>query len=120
MSNAKAARAYKTMPKTVRVGANSYKIELIQRDDSDVAGIFGYAHHVDAKIGIRVGLNCQQLANTFLHEVRHAIHWSYGLTDESCEESFTDLGTNGLCAFFRDNPQAIAWIIKTNAEVENV
>lgn len=62
--------------------------------------------------------NNQSLANTFLHEVLHAIHWIAGLLndDSSSEEKYTNLGANGLCLFIQDNPEAWDWFMKNNTK----
>lgn len=104
---------YETMPKTVRIGFSTFKIEVMPRHHADIAGgICGTSNGTKQIITITEGQNPQQTANTFLHEVIHAIHWVYGLMsrEDPAEEEYTNLTTNGLCAFWQDNPAAVAWI----------
>lgn len=94
---------YDTMPKTVKIGGYRFKIKAAGKNSSDIAGVMGTAQYISMLIRIRMGLKPLQLANTFIHEVIHAIHWNYGLNDDSHEEEFTNLTANGLCAFWQDN-----------------
>ena len=48
------------------------------------------------------------LANTFLHEVIHAINYSMGIKTMD-EENLTNRLASGLCAVWRENPIAFKW-----------
>lgn len=48
------------------------------------------------------------LANTFIHEVIHAINYSMGISSGD-EENLTNRLANGLTAFFKENPEAHKW-----------
>jgi len=48
------------------------------------------------------------LANTFLHEVIHAINYSMGIKSMD-EENLTNRLASGLCAVWRENPVAFKW-----------
>lgn len=108
---------YQDIPTAVRIGHMIFRIEVSEFDDSAANHEFGHTNIMNQKIRIRPNQPAQCLANTFLHEVLHAIHWVYGLwTAESPdEELYTNQSTNGLMAFFQDNPEATAWMLKTNA-----
>ena len=98
-----------SMPKTVKVGCFVYDVLVLHADAGDIAGVMGAQHARVLKIYVREEQPPLQLANTFLHEVLHAIHHQYGLDDGDDEESFTNLTANGLCAFWMDNPAAVKW-----------
>ena len=49
------------------------------------------------------------LADTFIHEVLHAINYALGQDDSSGEEDFVRSLSPGLIAFKRDNPHAWEW-----------
>lgn len=100
---------YRKMPKTVRVGCFSYAVTVIEEEGAEIAGIAGAMHSLRQRIRIRAGMTPHQVANTFIHEVLHAIHYVYGLSDDSDEETFTELTANGMCAFWQDNPEACKW-----------
>lgn len=104
---------YAGIPKFVRVGCYVFAVEIGEHADHESESTFGHTNFHSQKIRLRPGMNAQNLANTFLHEVIHAINWFHGLYDENTEEEFTTRGANGLCAFWQDNPDAVAWWYRT-------
>lgn len=100
---------YSGMPGSVRVGCYEFLVEVGEVEDHEAEGTFGHVNYQSQKIRVRPGLNARNLANTFLHEVMHAIHWFHDLDDNSDEEAFTTRSANGLCAFWQDNPEAVSW-----------
>lgn len=104
---------YKGMPKLVRVGCFQFKIEIGDFEDHEAETSFGHCNVLSQKIRLRPGMSGQNLANTFIHEVLHAIHWFHDLKDADTEEDFTTRGANGLVAFWQDNPKAIGWWTRT-------
>lgn len=108
-------KCYDGLPKFVRVGCYIYAIEVMEESDSESAREFGHCNFISRKIRVAAGMTSQEVANTFIHEVMHAIHRFVGVNDESTEEQTTTLSANGLCAFWQDNPEACLWWAKTNA-----
>jgi len=110
---------YKGMPGMVRVGGFLFDIVIGTPQDHEQEGTYGHMNSFQKRISVRPGMCSQQLANTFIHEVIHAIHWDRGLVrDEEeigapSEEEYTMLLANGLCAFWQDNPHATKWWAKT-------
>jgi hypothetical protein len=107
---------YETMPKKVRVGFSTYEIRIMDKDSGDINGICGSSHAIKQVITITDQLVPQQVANTFLHEIIHAVHHQFGLMQRETppsEEEWTNLTTNGLSAFMQDNPDAMLWIMET-------
>lgn len=111
---------YLKLPKSVRVGFFNYNIETIDAELADSKGLYGYADNNKNEIRVSDGLNDQQLLNTVFHEILHAIHWQHGLSDSSTEEEFTNLSTNGLCAFFADNPGFVEWFLSMKNFNKNI
>lgn len=105
-------RLYKDMPRQVRIGSLVYNVGIMHDHDGDAGGLLGATHYQKCVIRVRDSLDGRQAANTFLHEVIHGIHWEYGVTDNSDEEFSTNQTTNGLCAFWQDNPKAVEWFTK--------
>lgn len=104
---------YETMPKSVRIGC--YNFRVIVGRHSEHLETFGHMDVINKEISIAPGLRGHDLANTFLHEVIHAVHVHFGLLhmeELRSEEAFTTLTANGLCAFWQDNPKAIDWFMK--------
>lgn len=116
---------YKGMPTMIRVGC--YQIDLVvgTYEDHEQEGTYGHFNSFQHRISIRPGLIPLKVANTFIHEVLHAIHWVYGLMrpgssgpaapDEPTEEEYTTQTANGLCAFWQDNPEAMKWWVSNVA-----
>jgi hypothetical protein len=104
---------YKGMPKSVRIGCYDFIVEVGTRNEHE--NTFGWNDTFQQKISLAAGLRSQKLANTFIHEVIHGIHWFHGLlfrpegVSPASEEEFTTLTANGLCAFWQDNPEAVKW-----------
>lgn len=99
------------MPRKLRIGAFTFTVELYEPVNLDPGHEFGYVDFGTKTIRLRHDVGFEQLANTFIHEVLHAIHWAYGLMgfEDVSEENYTVIGANGLCQFFTDNPTACEW-----------
>lgn len=66
--------------------------------------------HIDElKIEVCFERPPQVAANTFNHEVLHAIHNVQSVGDSDEEERFTNSTANGLTQFMLDNPDAWVW-----------
>lgn len=108
---------YDGLAKEVRVGCYTFTVNVTEAADAAANNEFGHTNFLSLRIRLSPNQAPQQLANTMLHECMHAIHWVYGLRDDSDEESFTNLSANGLCAFFQDNPDVMTWL-RTNLEMK--
>ena len=58
------------------------------------------------------GYSKQTTADTFLHELLHAINHLMGITDSSTEEEATTRQATALCTVWTHNPQVFQWINK--------
>ncbi|MDL2284445.1 hypothetical protein LJC19_04810 [Oxalobacter sp. OttesenSCG-928-P03] len=103
----------KQMPKRVKIGHMFFETRAVGGDEAESGGYLGSANPAKGVILVRTdSLPTQQIANTFLHEVMHCIHYVYGISpgEDTCtEEYYTTFTTNGLCAFWMDNPKAADW-----------
>jgi hypothetical protein len=113
---------YASLPKTVRVGSYTFRVEVEEFEDAEASHTFGHMNPVNQKIRVRPGMTPQNLANTFIHETLHAISWfmaigEFSLNEDTparlIEEEYVTKLANGLCSFWQDNPQAAAWFGKT-------
>ena len=110
-----APQHYATLPKTVRIGCYTFRVEVVEFEDAEAEGTFGHMNPVSQKIRLRPGMTPQNLANTFIHEILHGINWHnqtgvHTVGDyHLCEEEFVTKTANGLCAFWQDNPRAVEW-----------
>lgn len=106
---------YAGIPKKLKIGCYSFRVEVLEADDAEADGQFGHMNPVNQKIRVRPGMTAQNLSDTFIHEVMHAIHWLADLHDGSNEEAFTLLSAHGLCSLWQDNPKAMKWWMELNA-----
>jgi hypothetical protein len=106
-------KPWKEIPKSVVIGGYVYRVVL--KDDSDMPDNLGECRFNRHELWICRSQSVQSLANTFIHEVLHAINGDRGLDDSSTEEQFTTQDASGLCAFARHNPTAFIWWFRTNA-----
>lgn len=100
---------YATIPNSVRVGHYDYAIVVMAEIDQASDRIFGDMNATLQRIRLCAGMSTARLANTFMHEVMHAIHNFHDVDDKTSEENTTYRTTNGLCAFWRDNPDVASW-----------
>lgn len=108
---------YKGLPESVRIGCYVFKVEVAEAEDQEADSTFGHMNPISQKIRLRPGMSAQNLANTFIHEVLHGIHWFHNvggfagdaIDQMTIEEEYTTKGANGLCTFWQDNPKAVAW-----------
>lgn len=104
----------KGLPKTIRIGQFTLRFKVVNpTEHADIHGNNGLCDfdasiiYLDEELIQRA--NAERILNVVQHEIHHAIHYVYGLTDESTEEQFTELLTNGLVAFWLDNPRYETW-----------
>ena len=81
--------------------------EFVSSDESG-GDKLGWCDFTNLQIYIINGQPKSGLANTFLHEVIHAINYCMGITSGK-EEQLTNRLANGLCAVWKDNPEAFKW-----------
>jgi hypothetical protein len=95
-------------PKRIRIGVAVVKVELVTKlteDDKEVHGTFG-----DGIIQLHDTLSGKALAETFLHELLHAITYYYHIAQpEFNEEQVVARYSFPLTTFFMDNPTARRW-----------
>jgi predicted SprT family Zn-dependent metalloprotease len=108
----------KTMPKKVKIGYANYNIiqqkEILEGKGKKREELLGLCYMQESEIKICKSQSKEELANTLLHEILHAIMWSQGLKlSESTEEKVVTQITNGLCCVIKDNPELISWLKKS-------
>jgi len=99
-------------PTKVKVGWKDIDIEYVKASfKKDNTDCYGQYLNRENKIEIHEELNPDDLANTMLHEVMHAIVYHSSLNqpggplkDEESEEQTTNSLSNWLIGVFRDNP----------------
>ena len=107
----------KNKRETVRIGYREYTISFVKRftDGDHIGECENPAKHTHAKgkIRIKAGQEPVEKANTIMHEINHAIAYTYGLNlSDDMEERVVTAFTNGLIAFIRDNPKFVIKLLR--------
>ena len=95
-------------PKMLKVGHYFYNIKFVTTDEFNRHTKYGQVSDDTCLIYVRIS-NHSNALNTLLHEIMHAIHIYMDLNNSSSEEEYTLRTTNGLQAFWMDNPFFTAW-----------
>ena len=105
-------------PKSIKVLNLDYRVEWCDDDWREQTESHG--QHSYAKQTIRIQRTTPQVeADTFLHEVMHAIADAMSLSDGATEEEFVSRSATGLAAVFKDNPKAMRWWLKQVQSSDN-
>lgn len=99
-----------SLPKIIKIGYQDIKVsEMDFVDESQ-----GVYRADQSEIRIREGLEAREKLNTVLHEILHAIVYSYGLKndfkDDDEEEKVVNALGNGLTEAFIRNPELMEFI----------
>lgn len=70
---------------------------------------FGWCNCNDQVIGVSKEIQHCKIADTFLHEVIHALNWIIDIKDGVKEEEIANRLSSALCCFWIDNPLAFEW-----------
>ena len=98
-----------TLPSVIRVGLFDFRIEKLS--GNQCTNKFGECSTVEQAIRIQRTMPTRYKAvDTFIHEVIHAIYWSYGAQDTDGEERMVELMATGMSIVHRDNPWLVDWI----------
>jgi predicted metal-dependent peptidase len=107
-------QAWKSMPKSVKVGYIIYKVVSINSIDAHERRVAGEARLLRNVIGILPELQPSKMANVLLHEILHCICWHQNIDEHKAQEEEYVTGiANGLAAVMLDNPGLFAWIENT-------
>ena len=101
-----------TLPKSIKVGALHFEVELVRDFNEDGRPLDGQIDHGMAKITIKGNLNKQLQVQTLLHEIVHAIESQTGRRQE-LKEPMIDALAFGFYQVLRDNPDLVKAIMKT-------
>lgn len=101
----------------VQIGYKTYTIDYIDNPMGDNHGI---CQNEKGKIFIDKNLPTSDLMNTTIHEILHAIFYSYGiLTDEDEEEKIVVALANGITEVVLRNPELLRKLGKMTKEINN-
>ena len=94
-------------PKEIKVLGLTYRIKFVPLEDVGNDKL-GWCDCTTLQLYIGIDQPRSALANTFLHEVIHAINYSMGIASGD-EENLTNRLANGLCAVWKENPEVFKW-----------
>tara|TARA_Y100001963_G_C6597626_1_gene360966 strand:- start:343 stop:741 length:399 start_codon:yes stop_codon:yes gene_type:complete len=102
------------LPNEIKVLGLTYKIKFVPLEDVGNDKL-GWCDCTTLQLYIGEDQPKSALANTFLHEVIHAINYSMGIASGD-EENLTNRLANGLCAVWKENPEVFKWWAATIKE----
>ena len=101
----------KKLPASIRVGAWDFAIE--KWDSCTTAGRhrWGECSVNEMHLGIQRDMPSRaKAAQTFVHELTHAVWWAFGVDDSDKEERAVNLLATGWTCVYRDNPWLLDWL----------
>lgn len=101
------------LPKKIRIGYRDYTIVPIKSQHMEMNEAFGLCNNVEAKIFVCTDMAPEVVADTFLHEIMHAIWYYMGLDDKDDEENVVNRLSSGLICAMVDNPELLKYFTKT-------
>ena len=96
-------------PTTLKILNLDFSIKWIDKTTENGAQKFGWCNCNDQVIGISREIHPKKTADTFLHEVLHALNFALDIKDGSKEEEICNRLSSGICCVWIDNPKAFAW-----------
>jgi len=101
----------KPCPNKLKIGHLDYDIKWVGDDWIAESNRTGEINYVKQEIKIAETLKPEKLADTFLHEIIHAIitHFSRISTTPIARELISEYCAAGLVMVWRDNPAAFEW-----------
>ena len=91
------------IPKTLKIGNLTYKVEFMSAELSDAKAVFGDSSVLDQRIRIGNGSSKEKQEDTFVHEIVHSVLTQAGYFEESKNEVMVKALANGLYQVLRDN-----------------
>ena len=107
MTSTRKNTTYLRRPTKVEVLNQVYKIEWV-----DSCEDHGTVDLNKCVIQMAKGYPKKTTADTFLHELIHAVNHVMGITDATTEEESTTRLSTGLCTVWKHNPKVFEWLHK--------
>jgi hypothetical protein len=107
--------AVRPLPPIVRIGP--FDLRVVELDAGTGTDDYGQFSSDQLEIRLRRDfVSPAMAADTFIHEVLHAVWWVMNARAKDGEERIVTLLSTGLAQFFRDNPAVLAWLRKSLAQ----
>lgn len=94
-------------PRRVRVGCRVFDVVPLSNREADVMSSLGFFDSEAGQIKLKHHDDELAGAETFWHELFHAIHYSAGLYDMPDEEEITEREASVFLAMIVDNPELL-------------
>lgn len=106
-----AAALIAKLPASVRVGPYDFRLEKWCSHAANGARSWGECSSCEFVIRIQDNIPRPEKAlDTLLHEIGHALFWTYKLQDDDKEERVVSTMATAWTQIYRDNPWLIDWI----------
>lgn len=103
------------LPPVLRIGP--FDVRVVELGATTATEDYGQFSADDLEIRLRRHFVSPAVAaDTFIHEVLHAVWWVMNARAKDGEERIVTLLSTGLTQFFRDNPAVLAWLRKSLAQ----
>jgi len=108
------------MPKTVRIGSQVWEIHEESRKTAYDDEVYGFCKNKESAIVVDAGLPLSLKRVTLLHELLHAIRFTYGgsfapnksTSYNEWEHYFIGLYEEPVLSMLRDNPELAAFLLE--------
>ena len=100
------------MIESVRIGHRRYRIQEWSDAELVTTDSYGQCDKQRGIIYICTHLDAIVVADTFLHEIMHAVWHEYNLQDDDREERIVHTLATGLTQVMHDNPELLTWLKK--------
>ena len=100
------------MIESVRIGHRRYRIQEWSDAELVTTDSYGQCDKQRGIIYICTHLDAIVVADTFLHEILHAVWHEYNLQDDDREERIVHTLATGLTQVMHDNPELLTWLKK--------
>jgi len=98
-------------PVSVRVMHLVFDIKFVEKTLAiNAAEMYGWCDASNLTIHLCQGLRPALLADTAIHELLHAIHFTAGMDDELDDETMAKQLSGPLVCVMRDNPEFFDWL----------
>tara|TARA_Y100001938_G_scaffold135908_1_gene198116 strand:- start:3774 stop:4097 length:324 start_codon:yes stop_codon:yes gene_type:complete len=96
-------------PKRIRVLNLSWKVDFVDKGVSKASESLGWCDYETQTICIFEDQTPESMADTFLHEILHALFYAMGIEPTGDEENVITRISTGLCTVWSTNPLAFRW-----------
>lgn len=101
------------LPESLRVGAFDFKIVEFTPMGAASARRYGEFSAMEGLIRIDPQAGRIKTLDTLLHELLHAIYWTWNIHDTDDEERTVASMSTGLTQVIRDNPDLLRFILES-------